>query len=74
MGWRFLLHGSFLTQEEMQVRSLALAGGFLTTSATWEARRGPECTPSKPSPTLSRWISGINPGYQCLSDHRGGAA
>ena len=54
---RILLQGIFPGQvPNLPLTPLALAGGFFTTSSTREARRGPECTPSKPSPTPSSWI------------------
>ena len=39
VGWRCLLQGLFLTQglNPLYLTSPALAGGFFTTSATWEA-------------------------------------
>ena len=41
MGCHFLLQGIFLTQtEHSPLMSPALAGGFFTTSATWEAQLG----------------------------------
>ena len=73
VGCQALLQGIFLTQRFFQPMSLmspALAGGFFTTSATWEARRA-SWKAAKPGSELSfSWFQNpcyFSPGYTIRS-------